>query len=329
MKIIVTESQYKKILNEGDLTTLLIGGVAALGLYGIKVFFKIFFNVLIDSSIDGFFGYIDDIKNIVAPEPYIKFLKSLEKNEKFTNEFLKFVEESQKDKRLDGSPFWIENVTKLPSFIESFDEFTKKENIGEFEKNQLLILIRKSMIKSYARNGRKIVEALKKKMSDNQEKGLNESEQEQKVLHIPSLKFFNKDWDLLQKFLEREGNPPYSIGGDLFLARIPIESLGNLISVGGYLDLNKTPIKSLGNLTSVGGHLNLAGAQIESLGNLTSVGGDLDLRETQIESLGNLQSVGGDLDLVETPLSKMYTKEQIREMVNVGGNIYIIISDLL
>ena len=303
MKIIITESQYKKILNEGDLTTLLIGGVAALGLYGIKVFFKIFFNVLIDSSIDGFFGYIDDIKNIVAPEPYIKFLRSLEKNEKFTNEFLKFVEESQKDGRLDGSPFWIENVTKLPSFIESFDEFTKKENIGEFEKNQLLILIRKSMIKSYARNGRKIVEALKKKMSDNQEKGLNESEQEQKVLHIPSFKFFNNDWDLLQKFLERNGNPPYSIGGNLYLEDSSIESLGNLISVGGDLYLYKTPIKSLENLTSVGD--------------------DLDLEGTSIKSLGNLISVGGDLDLQGTPLSKMYTEEQIRQMVYVGGKLFM------
>jgi hypothetical protein len=303
MKIIITESQYKKILNEGDLTTLLIGGVAALGLYGIKVFFKIFFNVLIDSSIDGFFGYIDDIKNIVAPEPYIKFLRSLEKNEKFTNEFLKFVEESQKDGRLDGSPFWIENVTKLPSFIESFDEFTKKENIGEFEKNQLLILIRKSMIKSYARNGRKIVEALKKKMSDNQEKGLNESEQEQKVLHIPSLKVFGGNWDELQKFLKSKGNPPYSIGGNLYFEDSLIEFLGNLISVEGDLYLYNTPIKSLGNLTSVGD--------------------DLDLQGTSIRSLGNLISVGGDLDLHGTPLSMMYTKEQIGQMVYVGGNIYM------
>jgi hypothetical protein len=303
MKILVTESQYRKILNEGDLTTLLIGGVAALGLYGIKVFFKIFFNVLIDSSIDGFFGYIDDIKNIVAPEPYIKFLRSLEKNEKFTNEFLKFVEESQKDKRLDGSPFWIENVTKLPSFIESFDEFNKKENIGEFEKNQLLILIRKSMIKSYARNGRKIVEALKKKMSDNQEKGLNESEQEQKVLHIPSLKVFGGNWDELQKFLKLKGNPPYSIGGNLYLEDSSIEFLGNLISVEGDLYLYNTPIKSLGNLQSVGD--------------------DLDLQGTSIKSLGNLISVGGDLDLHGTPLSMMYTKEQIGQMVYVGGKIFM------
>jgi hypothetical protein len=323
VKIIITESQYKKILNEGDLTTLLIGGVAALGLYGIKVFFKIFFNVLIDSSIDGFFGYIDDIKNIVAPEPYIKFLKSLEKNEKFTNEFLKFVEESQKDKRLDGSPFWIENVTNLPSFIESFDEFTKKENIGEFEKNQLLILIRKSMIKSYARNGRKIVEALKKKMSDNQEKGLNESEQEQKVLHIPSLKIFGGDWNQLQKFLKSKGNPPYSLGGDLNLRKSHIASLGNLISVGGDLILIGSTIESLGNLTSVGGYLDLSYTEFKSLGNLTSVGGDLYLTNSSVTSLGNLTHVGNSLFLRKSPLSKKYTEEEIRQMVNVGGNIHM------
>jgi hypothetical protein len=343
MKIIITESQYKKILNEGDFTTLLIGGVAALGLYGIKVFFKIFFNVFIDSVIDGFFGYIDDIKNIVAPEPYIKFLKGLEKNERFINEFLTFVEESKKDGRLNGSPFWIENVTNLPSFIELFNEFTEKENIGEFEKNQLLILIRKSMIKTYARNGHKIVEALKKKMSDNQNKGLNESEEEQKVLHIPSLKFFNDDWDLLQKFLKSKGNPPYTIGGDLDLYRLPVKSLGNLQSMGGYLDLRgtpikslgnlhsvggwldlrDTPIKSLGNLTSVGGYLDLRGTPIKSLGNLTSVGGILGLRDTPIESLGNLQSVGGYLDLEYAPLSNKYTEEDIRQMVDVGGEIYL------
>jgi hypothetical protein len=318
MKIIITESQYNRILNEGDITTLLIGGVAALGLYGIKVFFKVFFNVLIDSAIDGFFGYIDDIRNIVAPEPYIKFLKSLEKNEKFNNEFLKFVEESQKDGRLYGSPFWIENVTNLPSFIELFDEFTEKENIGEFEKNQLLILIRKTIIKSYARNGRKIVEALKKKMYGDQNKGLNESEEEQKILRIPSFKFFNNDWDLLQKFLERNGNPPYSIGGDLFLEGTSIESLGNLTSVGGYLDLSHTDIQSLGNLKSVGGYLDLEGTPIESLGNLKSVGGDFSLRYTEIESLGNLTSVGGYLNLEGTSI------KSLGNLQTVGGNLELL-----
>ena len=138
-------------------------------------------------------------------------------------------------------------------------------------------------------------------ITESQYKRILKEEEEQKVLHIPSLKFFNDDWNLLQKFLESKGNPPYSIGGDL--------------------DLEKTPIKSLGNLTSVGRNLNLKRTPIESLGNLTSVGSFLDLRRTPIESLGNLTSVGGDLYLYDTPLSRKYTEEDIRKMVDVGGEI--------
>ena len=150
-----------------------------------------------------------------------------------------------------------------------------------------------------------------------------ETEEEQKVLQIPSLKFFNDDWFLLQEFLEKKGNPPYSLGGDLDLRDTSIESLENLTSVGGDLDLRNTPIKSLGSLQSVGGDLDLYNTRIESLGNLQSVGGYLDLRGTQIKSLGNLQSVGGDLYLYETPISEKYSEEEIRQMVNVGGEIYL------
>ena len=160
-------------------------------------------------------------------------------------------------------------------------------------------------------------------ITESQYKRILKEEEEQKVLRIPSFKFFNNDWDLLQKFLERNGNPPYSIGGDLFLEGTSIESLGNLISVGGFMDLSHTDIQSLGNLKSVGRDLNLYGTPIKSLGNLQSVGGDLYLRNTPIESLGNLTSVGGELDLLGTPLSTMYSEKQIREMVNVGGVIYL------
>jgi hypothetical protein len=127
-------------------------------------------------------------------------------------------------------------------------------------------------------------------------------EQEEYVLQIPSLEYFNNDWDLLQKYLKSKGNPLYSIGGfdlfgDLDLRGTPIESLGNLTSVGGDLYLNGTQIESLGNLISVGGDLHLRGTPIESLGNLTSVGGGIYLMKTPIKSLGNLTSVGGTLDL--------------------------------
>ena len=112
-------------------------------------------------------------------------------------------------------------------------------------------------------------------------------EEEQKILHIPSLKIFDENilvaWNILQKFLEKKGNPPYTLGSDLYLA--------------------DTPIKSLGNLQSVGGNINLGG--------------------TPIESLGNLTSVGGNINLYDTPLSEKYTEEEIRQMVNVDGEIYL------
>jgi len=160
-------------------------------------------------------------------------------------------------------------------------------------------------------------------ISESQYKRLIETEEEQKVLRIPSLKFFNDDWFQLQEFLEKKGNPPYSIGGNLDLRNTPIEFLGNLISVGGNLNLRYSPIESLENLTSVGGDLDLYETPIESLGNLQSVGGFLDLQGTYIESLGNLQSVGGDLYLYETPISEKYSEEEIRQMVNVDEIIYL------
>jgi hypothetical protein len=111
--------------------------------------------------------------------------------------------------------------------------------------------------------------------------------------------------------------------GNLDLKNIPIQSLGNLISVGGDLDLRETQIKSLGNLQAVWGHLDLEGTSIESLGNLQSVGGYLNFGHTPIESLGNLQSVGGNVFLRGTPLSEKYTEEEIRQMVDVKGDIYL------
>ena len=165
--------------------------------------------------------------------------------------------------------------------------------------------------------------------------------EEEEILRIPFAVF--NDWDVLQRFLERRGNPPYeitdnldlsesdvkslgnltSVGGDLDLYRCNIESLGNLTSVGGWLDLRYSEIKSLENLTSVGEYLNLYETKIEDLGNLTSVGGYLNLLGAKIKSLGNLISVGGDLSLRNTPLSKKYSEDEIRSMVEVGDGVYL------
>jgi hypothetical protein len=148
-------------------------------------------------------------------------------------------------------------------------------------------------------------------------------EQEEQILRVPFVAFGN-DWNVLQRFLERRGNPPYMIMDNLDLRRTDIESLGNLTSVGGDLNLKHSEIESLGNLTSVGGYFNLEGTKIKSLGNLTSVGLSLNLFNSEIESLGNLISVGVSLNLYSTPLSRKYpTEEEIRSMVEVRGDVYL------
>jgi hypothetical protein len=126
--------------------------------------------------------------------------------------------------------------------------------------------------------------------------------EEEDILRIP-FSAFDNNWEVLQKFLEKRGFPPYEITDNLDLKYSEIESLGNLISVGGFLNLYKSIIEDLGNLTSVGGSLTLHTSKIESLGNLTSVGGNLYLRDT--------------------PLSREYSEDEIRSMVEVGGEVYL------
>ena len=158
-------------------------------------------------------------------------------------------------------------------------------------------------------------------ITENQYKRLFE---EEKILNIPGLHYFNNDWNLLMDFLNSKGNPKWRISDSLDLYdNKDVADLNNLISVGGYLDLHGTNIKSLGQLKTVGGDLSLYETNIKSLGELQSVGGYLYLGGTNIESLGELQSVGASLSLIGTPLSKKYTREEIRKMVNVGGDIYM------
>jgi hypothetical protein len=145
-------------------------------------------------------------------------------------------------------------------------------------------------------------------ITESQYKKLME-EEEQEVLNIPSLKYFDNDWDFLQEFLESEGNPPYSIGGNLNLVGLKVESLGNLVSVEHDLYAYDTPLKSLGNLTSVGGLMDLSNTQIESLGNLSFVGGSL--------VLNGIPLFGKDT----SPRSLERQSDIIRRKVYVQGNI--------
>jgi hypothetical protein len=152
---------------------------------------------------------------------------------------------------------------------------------------------------------------------------LKEETEHLDVIHIPSFKYFNNDWNFLQEYMESEGNPPYTIDDDFYLYGTKIKSLGNLLSVDGDLYLRYVEIESLGNLQSIGGGLVLFESNIKSIGNLRSVGHDMNLEETEVQSLGNLQFVGGNLFLRKTQISKKHSKEEIRQMVQVGGNIYM------
>jgi len=47
------------------------------------------------------------------------------------------------------------------------------------------------------------------------------------------------------------------------------------------------------------------------------------IRKISIESLDNLEFVGGDLDIKDTPLSKTTTKEELRNKINIKGEIIL------
>ena len=134
-------------------------------------------------------------------------------------------------------------------------------------------------------------------------------EEEQKVLHIPDIRIFGNDWDILQRFLESKGNPPYSLGGNLDLVGLKVESLGNLVSVEHDLYAYDTPLKSLGSLTSVGGLMDISNTQIESLGNLSFVGGSLVLKGIPL------------FPKDASPRSMQRMEDMIRRKVYVQGNI--------
>ncbi len=90
----------------------------------------------------------------------------------------------------------------------------------------------------------------------------------------------------------------------------------------GDLDLSGTPIQSLPDNLKVGGNLNLYNTPIQSLPDNLKVGGYLDLSDTSIQSLPDNLEVRGKLYLRETPISKKYSADKIKNMVEyVGGRI--------
>lgn len=122
--------------------------------------------LIISRAIDGLFGYIDDIKNIVAPEPYIKFLKGLEKNDEFNKQFIELIVRRDKEKNTPLGNEWRELTTNLPAFKEAFDKFAEEQGIEGRDKSNLLSKISITMWDTYLRTWKDIHQVLKKKYPD-------------------------------------------------------------------------------------------------------------------------------------------------------------------
>jgi hypothetical protein len=127
------------------------------------------------------------------------------------------------------------------------------------------------------------------------------------------------------KFLEKVDNRPIPLLIKL-TKNLPLTPED--LNVKGHLNLSNTPITSLPDNLQVGGDLDLSRTPITSLPDNLKVSGDFYLGLTKITSLPDNLKVSGDFYLGLTPLSKQYTKEQIRQMIEdkggyVKGTIYL------
>jgi len=121
----------------------------------------------------------------------------------------------------------------------------------------------------------------------------------------------------LFKFLEEKKGKPIPFEAKLIHA--PETLTKEELNVEGGLNLRDTKISSLPDNLTVGRSLYLKNTKISSLPDNLKVGRSLFLSFTQITSLPNNLTVGGNLYLRDTPLTKKYSEEQIRKMIEEKG----------
>jgi hypothetical protein len=90
----------------------------------------------------------------------------------------------------------------------------------------------------------------------------------------------------------------------------------------GDLVLQASPVTSLPNGLTVNGNLWLDETRISSLPENLSVSGDLRLDGTSVTSIPSSLTVGKTLHLDRTPIIKIYTPEQLREMLPNVNRVY-------
>lgn len=109
------------------------------------------------------------------------------------------------------------------------------------------------------------------------------------------------------------------VGESLNLSGTSIKYLPEGLKVGKNLDLGNTLIRSLPEGLKVKGSLSLYGTPIQSLPEGLEVAGYLRLNNSSVQFLPKGLKVGWSLQARETPLSKKYTEEEIRKMIEDGG----------
>lgn len=119
-----------------------------------------------------------------------------------------------------------------------------------------------------------------------------------------------------------------TIKGNIDFHNTKITSLPNNLTVKGEINLQNSSITSLPDNLTVGKGLILSYTKITSLPDNLTVGRYLGLYGIPITSIPNNLKVKGYLDLKNTPLSKKYSADEIRKMIedkggNVEENIYV------
>ena len=124
-----------------------------------------------------------------------------------------------------------------------------------------------------------------------------------------------------------EENPDNNFGklkvidGNLRGSEVDNISFPNLEYVSGEVSLEDSGIVELPKLKKVDGVLYLQRTGIHSLPELEYVGLHLNLYGARINDLPKLEIVQGLLTLRHTPLADKTTEEELRNKIQVGGNI--------
>jgi len=147
----------KTTINESSLGSLIVRLAVLGGAAVMRVLAPLIFQTLIRGIARTYYG----VKDMVAPEKWLKFVKKLEKSNSFNIEFIKFL----KERFRKGSPKtinsrFVDDVLNLPAFVDEFNKFVKDEEIADVEK--LRSEIRSDMESSFRNNLGDIYKFLKK-----------------------------------------------------------------------------------------------------------------------------------------------------------------------